>query len=62
MSKYTPKQYATALFESLQEKGVNVDVVVKNFAKMLAGNYDRALLPKIVMQLKKLERTHAGRH
>lgn len=69
MSRYTPKQYATALFESLQEKGlsagrqrVNIDGVVKNFAKMLVGNYDRALLPKIMMQLKKLERTRVGRH
>lgn len=60
--KYTPKQYATALFESLQEKGANPDAVVKSFAKMLAGNYDRALLPKVIMQLKKLERTKAGKH
>jgi spore coat polysaccharide biosynthesis protein SpsF len=29
MSRYTPKQYATALFESLQEKGVKADVVVR---------------------------------
>jgi F0F1-type ATP synthase delta subunit len=62
MSRYTPKQYATALFESLQEKGANVDVVVRGFAKMVAGNYDRALMPKILMQLKKLERTKAGKH
>lgn len=60
--RYTPKQYAAALFESLQEKGANVDVVVKNFAKVIAANYDRALLPKVLMQLKKLERTKAGRH
>ncbi len=62
MPRYTPKQYATALFESLQEKGVNADAVVKSFAQMLAGNYDRALLPKVIMQLKKLERTKAGKH
>jgi F0F1-type ATP synthase delta subunit len=62
MSRYTPKQYATALFESLSEKGANVDAVVRGFAKMVAGNYDRALMPKILMQLKKLERTKAGKH
>jgi F0F1-type ATP synthase delta subunit len=69
MSRYTPKQYASALFESLQEKGLpagrqgaKADVVVKGFVKMLVGNYDRALLPKILMQFKKLERTKAGRH
>ncbi len=62
MPRYTPKQYATALFESLQEKGANVDAVVRGFAVRLTGNYDRALLPKIIMQLKKLERTKAGKH
>lgn len=62
MSRYTPKQYASALFESLQEKGAKADVVVKGFVKMLVSNYDRALLPKILMQFKKLERTKAGRH
>jgi F0F1-type ATP synthase delta subunit len=61
MSRYTPKQYASALFESLSEKGANVDAVVKGFVKMLVGNYDKALLPKILMQFKKLERTKAGR-
>jgi len=62
MSRYTPKQYATALFESLNEKGVKTDVVVKSFAGVVAKNYDRALLPKIVMQLKKLERSKGGVH
>jgi F0F1-type ATP synthase delta subunit len=62
MSRYNPKQYASALFESLSEKGANVDAVVKGFVKMLVGNYDKALLPKILMQFKKLERTKAGRH
>jgi F0F1-type ATP synthase delta subunit len=60
--RYSPKQYASALFESLSEKGTNADVVVKGFVKMLVGNYDRALLPKILMQFKKLERNKAGRH
>ncbi len=62
MSHYTPKQYAAALFESLQEKGVKTDAVVKSFVAMVAKNYDRALMPKIIMQLKKLERTKAGKH
>jgi F0F1-type ATP synthase delta subunit len=62
MSRYTPKQYASALFESLQEKGAKTDDVIKGFVKMLVGNYDKALLPKILMQFKKLERTKAGRH
>jgi F0F1-type ATP synthase delta subunit len=62
MSRYTPKQYATALFESLQEKGVKADAVVKSFAGVVAKNYDRALLPKIIMQLKKLERSKGGIH
>jgi F0F1-type ATP synthase delta subunit len=63
MSRYSPKQYATALYESLAEaKGSNHDAVIRAFAGIVAANYDRALLPKIVMQLKKLERTRAGRH
>lgn len=62
MAKYTAKQYAIALFDSLQDKGASVDAVVKRFAKVLVANYDRALLPKIVMQLKKLERAKLGRH
>jgi F-type H+-transporting ATPase subunit delta len=62
MSRYTPKQYANALFDSLQEKGANKDAVIKKFAGVVAKNYDRALLPKIVMQLKKLERSKAGQH
>ncbi len=62
MSRYTPKQYATALFDSLHEKGAKADVVIKKFAVIVAKNYDRALLPKIVMQIKKLERSQAGRH
>ena len=62
MSRYTPKQYASALFESLSERGSNSDAVIKGFVKMLVSNYDRALLPKILMQFKKLERTKAGRH
>lgn len=62
MARYTPKQYATALFDALSEKGANHDAVVKSFAKVVAKHYDRALLPKILMQFKKLERSKAGRH
>lgn len=62
MSRYTPKQYAAALFEALHEKGVKTDVVVKRFAECVVKNYDKALLSKIVMQLKKLERAQLGRH
>ena len=62
MAKYTAKQYAQALFQSLQEKGASEPGVVKSFAKILVGNYDKALLPKIAMQLKKLERAKLGRH
>ena len=62
MSRYTAKQYATALFESLSEKGANEAALVKRFAKILVTNYDKAQLPKIAMQLKKLERAKLGRH
>lgn len=62
MSRYTPKQYATALFEALSEKGAVTDAVIKRFARIVAGNYDKALVPKILMQLKKLERATLGRH
>ena len=63
MSRFSPKQYATALFESLQEaKPSEQDMIVKSFASMLAKHYDRGLLPKIVMQFKKLERAHGGAH
>ncbi len=63
MSRYTPKQYATALFESLQDaKPSDQASLVKRFADVLVKHYDRSLLPKIAMQLKKLERAKGGRH
>lgn len=69
MSKYTAKQYAMALFDSLNEKGANKDLsadrqalIIKRFAAILTKNYDRFLFPKIAMQLKKLERGREGRH
>ncbi len=63
MSRFTPKQYATALYESFTEaKPSQQDAVLQNFAAILAKNYDRALFSKIAMQLKKLERAHAGAH
>lgn len=39
-----------------------MDAVVKSFSAMVVRNYDKALLPKIIAQFKKLERTKAGRH
>jgi len=63
MSRYTPKQYASALFESLQDaKPSDQASLLKRFAGVLVKNYDRSLLPKIAMQLKKLERAKGGRH
>lgn len=62
MSRYTAKQYAVALFDSLHEKGASADQVIKRFAKVVVANYDRALVPKIAVQLKKLERAKFGRH
>ena len=62
MSRYSAKQYANALFDSLSEKAIKPDVLVKRFAEIVVKNYDRSLLPKIVMQFKKLERTHGGAH
>jgi len=63
MSRFTPKQYALALYESLSEaKPSEQDMVLKSFAQILVKHYDRALLPKISMQLKKLERARAGTH
>ena len=61
--KYSAKQYATALYESLSEaKPSQQDAVIKSFAQILVKNYDRSLFSKIAMQLKKLERSHAGSH
>lgn len=63
MSRFTAKQYATALFESVQEaKPSEQEMVIKSFAAVLAKHYDRSLFAKIAMQLKKLERSHAGAH
>ena len=63
MSRFTAKQYATALFESLSEaKPSEQEMVLKSFAAILARNYDRSLFAKIAMQLKKLERSKAGAH
>ena len=61
MPRFTPKQYAVALFESYTEaKPSEQDMVLKTFAAILAKNYDRGLFPKIAMQLKKLEQSRAG--
>lgn len=62
MSRYTPKQYAQALFDLLETKQGSVDALIKEFAATVIANYDRALLPKIVLQFRKLERAKAGRH
>ena len=63
MSRFTSKQYATALYQSLAEaKPSEQDMVIKSFAAILAKNYDRSLFSKIVMQFKKLERANAGSH
>lgn len=63
MSRFTPKQYATALYESLAEaKPSAQDAVIKSFAAILAKNYDRSMLSRIIAQLKKLERSRGGAH
>lgn len=61
--KFTAKQYATALYESLTEaKPSAQDAVIKSFAAILAKNYDKSLLSRIIAQFKKLERTRGGSH
>ena len=61
--KVHSKQYATALYEALETaKATERDLVVRRFAGVVTKNYDRALLPKIIMQLKKLQKVHGGQH
>lgn len=63
MSRFTSKQYATALYESLSEaKPSQQEMVLKSFAQILVKNYDRSLFSKIAMQLKKLERANDASH
>ena len=61
--KYIAKQYALALFESLEKKAeAEQTEIIKRFAEVLLKNNDRGLLPKIYQQLSRIRREKTGRH
>ena len=59
MAKFTPKQYAQALYEAVQETRDH-DVVLDNFVKVLAQNGDLGKQAEIEAEYLKLEMEAKG--
>jgi F-type H+-transporting ATPase subunit delta len=57
--KITARQYALAIKQALEE-GAQVEVVAKNFAKLLAGRKQLALWPQVIDQLEKIYDQESG--
>jgi len=57
--KYSPKQYAQALFESLKEEK-DVDSIFKNFCSILLRNNDLKLLSKIIEKIEEIDKEERG--
>lgn len=59
--RYTPKQYAKALYESLKEaKEDEVDLVFKNFYSILLRNNDLKLINKIIEKIEEIDKEERG--
>lgn len=59
--RYTPKQYAKALYESLKEaKEDEVDLVFKNFYSILLRNNDLKLINKIIEKIEEIDKEKRG--
>lgn len=55
--KYTPKQYAQALYESLKEvKEEDADLISKNFYNILLRNNDLKLVNKIIENIEEIDK------
>ena len=64
--RYSPKQYAVALFESLSSFAKasedKREALLKRFAEIVVANHDKSQLPKILRHFKLLERRLDGKH
>ena len=59
--RYTPKQYARALYESLREvKEDEVDFIFKNFYTVLLRNNDLKLINKIIEKIEEIDKEERG--
>lgn len=59
--KYSPKQYAKALYESLKEaKEDKVDFIFKNFYTVLLRNNDLKLINKIIEKIEEIDKEERG--
>ncbi len=57
--RYTPKQYARALYESLKEVK-DADLIFKNFYNLLVRNNDLKLLSKIIEKIEEIDKEERG--
>lgn len=59
--RYSPKQYAKALYESLKEaKEDEVDLVFKNFYGILLRNNDLKIINKIIEKIEEIDKEKRG--
>ena len=59
--RYTPRQYAKALYESLKDvKEGEVDLVFKNFYSILLRNNDLKLINKIIEKIEEIDKEERG--
>jgi len=59
--RYSPKQYAKALYESLKEaKEDKVDLVFKNFYNILLRNNDLKIINKIIEKIEEIDKEERG--
>lgn len=57
--KYSPKQYAQALYESLKE-AKDTALVFRNFYNLLVRNNDLKLLNKIIEKIEEIDKEERG--
>lgn len=57
--KYSPKQYAQALYESLKATK-DTDLVFRNFYNILLRNNDLKLLSKIIEKIEEIDKEEKG--
>ena len=59
--RYSPKQYAKALYESLKDvKEDETDLVFKNFYTILLRNNDLKLINKIIEKIEEIDKEERG--
>ena len=57
--KYSPQQYAQALYESLKD-AKDADLVFRNFYGLLVRNNDLKLLSKIIEKIEEIDKKERG--